>query len=237
MNIIPATVRQRVHVANGYDWTRSAATDFWVVFSPEAHDATAGNANNLAEAGWTLTSMVQTAGSGHDFLATDAAYAPPHFLTDAASDLVQSPAIFGTHAHGKIFESIMGYFPTQLVLETYAAMTVASNNETITTLGGFVEIGGSPIVANDAQLMLFSDGTNFGLRSGAATDAGAAVDTAWHLWKVVMTVGSTAEWFIDGTSQGTVAIQADLAPYSYGFGVGAASSNRPGVAWTHIYYR
>jgi hypothetical protein len=101
-----------------------------------------------------------------------------------------------------------------------------------------VEDGGSIITAAAADQMaaISSNSTTFEINSGAASDAGAASDNAWHKWKIVTTQGGTHEWFIDGTSQGTLAIQANEWPVSFEAGIVATGTNTIGLASVHIYY-
>ena len=101
-----------------------------------------------------------------------------------------------------------------------------------------VENAGTSGVDNDAMAWIFTDGANFTLRSAADSDAGAADDALWHIFKIVVSAGGTSdtiEWFIDGTSQGTIDRQTDLWPCS--FGMHALTTNRPGLGWVHIYYK
>lgn len=226
---------QRLHVTDPRKWATSPGTDFWFVPGPEVTTAEVSG-TLLSDFGWTTTSLVETAGSGGDFLASADVGTPPHLLTNAASDLLQSPSIFGDYIHGQQAAEFLGYSPTQLIVDFYAAMTVHSANETATGWG-LVEAGGTAGTDADAMAWIFTDGSNFTLRSAADSDAGAADDAAWHRFRIVVSQGTTdaVEWFIDGTSQGTMDLQEDLWPCS--FGMFASTTNRPGLAWVHIYYR
>lgn len=227
----------RYPVRNGYDWSRTAGTDFLAVFGPESTDTTAGNANNLAEAGWTTTSVALTAGSAADFNTSADVGIPPHALLADASDVLASPQMFGDYSHTLLASKLLGFQPTALNMEVYAAFTTASNNETATGFG-FVEAGGSILTANDALAVIVSNGTNFVCRSGADSDAGAAVDTAWHLWRIRITPGTTdkVQWFIDDVSQGTLDLETDLFPVAWAGGVQAVGANDVAIAWTRIWY-
>lgn len=226
-----ALAGNRVHAYEPNMWGTRPATDFWATFATNGI-LTAGNAHELADYGWTTTSLIFTTPSGADFITSADQGTANAITTNAAADLLQSPVIFGDYNHALQAQQFLGYLPTTLTLEAWAQFTTASANETITGFG-FVEDGGSPAVANDALAMIFSDGTNFGLRSGAASDAGAAVDNSNHLWKIVVT-SANVEWFIDGTSQGTIALEADEWPVS--FGLTSTTTNRPALSWVHIYY-
>ena len=231
----------RVHVTTPERWNRAAGTDFWAVFGPESLTAAAGSSALITDSGWTVTSMVETAGTGADLIATADRTAPAHALTDAASDLIQSPAIFGDYMHAQIAASILGYQPTLLVAEFGFNFTVGTANETASAIG-FVEAGGSIVTANDAMATFFSDGTNFKIRSGAATSAaGPLIGAAWRVGKITLsnavaagTAMVTSE--MDGTALPAINLQTDLFPVSFGMGVVAAGTNRIGSSFWHIYY-
>lgn len=235
------TPRNRVHVQTPELWNRALGTDYWAYFGPEVIAAAAGSSALLSDSGWTTTSLVETAGTGADFLSATDRAAPAHILTDAASDLIQSPAIFGTRDHKLAADYMLGVTTTKLVLEFGAAFTVSSNAETATAIG-LVEAGGSPVTANDALAMIYSDGTNFKIRSGAgASGAGPLVDTAWHDWKITLDSSVAAgtamvSWTVDGVAGPTLDLETDLFPCSFGGGVVAAGSNRVGISYAHVYY-
>jgi len=223
---------RRIHVP-ALAWGTDMGTDFWLI--PEGEQVTAGSL--LSDRGWTTTSLVETAGTGADFLSSSDVGNPPHYLTNAASDLLQSPAIFGDYIHGEQAASILGYSPTQLIVEFYAAMTVHSADEAATTGWGLVEAGGTAGTAADRMAWISTDATNFWLRSAADTDAGATDDANWHLFRIEVATGSVTDaitWYIDGTSQGTIDRQTDLWPVS--FGMFASTTNRPALSWIHAWY-
>lgn len=232
-------VPTRVHVLTPEEWNRAGGTDFWAVFGPEAITAAAGSSALITDSGWTATSLVETAGTGADFLATADRSKPAHILTDAASDLLQSPSIFGDYMHAQVAASILGYQPTKMACEFGFAMTVNSANETTSGIG-LVEAGGTAGTAADDLAWLVSDGTNFKLRSGAATSAaGALIDTNWHVAKIVLdnsVAAGTAmvSWYLDGALQGTLDLETDLFPCS--FGMFAGVTNRPALSFAHIWY-
>ena len=234
--ITRGTPPPRVHVRLPEEWNRSGGTDYWAVFGLESTVAAAASSALLSDSGWITTSLVETAGSAGDFLSSSDPGVPPHLLTDATGDLIQSPPMFGDYANSLIAANILGYTPTKLIVEFYAAFTVASANEH--SVIGLVEAGGSVATGADSMLHVKSNGTNFLLAGAVDSDTGALVDTAWHTWKIVVTntgsITDAAEWFIDGTSQGTMDIQADLWPCS--FGMHALTTNRPALAWAHIWY-
>lgn len=225
---------RRLHARSPQEWGYTAATDFWLVAGVNGI-LTAGNAHELIDYGWTATALSLATPSAADFLSSADQGVSNAIQLTAAGDLLSSPVIFGDYQHGQLAAQILGYTPTALVAEVFGSFSVASNNETATGFG-FFEDGGAPNVANDHFAMITSNGTNFVLRSGAASDAGAAVDTANHLWKIVVTSASV-EWFIDGTSQGTIALEADELPVGFGAGVLAATgANFMLLGWAHVYY-
>lgn len=234
-----ASQRPRVYVNDPRNWGISPGTDFLMDAGTTTALITSGTAGQvLSEYGWTTTTLAYTAGSAADFASSADRGVPPHVIMADASDLLASPAIFGSYDHMLSASRFLGYFPTRLCFEVIAAFTTAAADEPSSAFG-FVEDGGSVITAAAADQMacISSNGTNFELNSGAASDAGAAIDTAWHTWKVVLDSStSLAEWFIDGTSQGTIAIQADEFPVSFEAGIVAAGTNDLGISDVHIWY-
>ena len=225
---VPARRAVRGHVPS-YAWGTDPGTDFWLIPSGAIFTA-AGIV--LGDYGWTTTALALVEGTGADFIASGDYGVPNHILTDASGDLLQSPTVFGDYTHAYMASSILGYVPSALNVEVYAAFSVATANET-TSGFGLVEDVGTPATAGDHMAYIFSDSANFGLRSGAAADVGAAVDNAWHLWKIAVT-SANVEWFIDGTSQGTIALQADLWPVS--FGAQSFTTNRLLLGQIHVWY-
>lgn len=198
---------------------------------------TSGTAGQvLSEFGWTTTTLAYVAGSAADFGASADPGVAPHLLLADASDLLASPAIFGSYDHMLAASRILRYFPTRLICEVWAAFTTETNDEPSTAFG-FVEDGGSVITAAAADQLacISSNGTNFELNSGAAVDAGAAADTAWHRFRIVVT-SANVEWFIDETSQGTIALEADEFPVSFEAGIVAAGANDIALGDVHIWY-
>ena len=240
MNIVSSGPRApRAHVSTPEWWNRAAGTDYWAFFGLESTIAAAGSSALLSDAGWTTTSLAETAGTGADFLATGDRANPAHILTNAGSDLLQSPPVFGDYGHAQMAASILGYQPTRLVCEFYGAMTVHSADESTLTGWGLVEAGGAAGTANDRMAWVSTDGTNFLCSSAADSDLGATDDANWHVFRVELSNAVAAgtdmsTWYIDGTSQGTLDLQTDLFPVS--FGMFASTTNRPALAWIHIWY-
>lgn len=220
-------------------WAAKPGTDYWllgghadIVTSPAA--ATVVGA--LEGWGWTTTALSLTTGSGADFLSSSDKGIHTGISIGLASDLLQSPVIFGDYAHGLAAAQFLGYMPTALVLDVYATFTVVATTSD-TTGFGFVEDGGSAIVANDQLAYITSDGTNFLLRNDTVSDASIAVaDTNPHLFRIKVT-SSNVEWFIDDVSQGTIALKADEWPVSFGAGALATTgANFFHIGWVHIWY-
>jgi hypothetical protein len=256
-NFFLPTTRQ--HVTMGYEWGQAAGTDFWLVnnsgFDIYAAAATTSG-EQLAENGWTATSIVNTAGSGSDFRGgvftkTTApgpktgshggtfadAGTPNHGLTNASADLLLSPA------HMRMAAQLAGKaaLPNYLIADFWAAFTVASATEVRTSIGFYTAATTDSTVEAGQLAALQSDGTNFLLAGAAATmTKGALIDTNWHNWRIVLqfngAIGANCFWYIDGALQSTTAGVAaqDVFPCKWGFGT--LTTNRTGVGLTHVYY-
>lgn len=231
----------RLHVYNEEWGIAPGATDFWLsgLIAGQLGATTTGN--NLTDAGWTNTSMTTQAGSGADFGSKADVGTPVAIITNAASDLLQSPVMFGDFMHMEAARTHLGDFPTYLMLEAYIRFATASNNEATTNFG-FFEDGGSIIVNADAVAVIQSDGTNFKLSTGGDSDAGAAVATTPMGVRIRIRPGTTdkVEWWLRTNlasgfvSQGTADLTADEFPCGFGFGQG--TSNVIHMHWTHIFY-
>ena len=228
----------RHEVSNAVLWDDSSGSDYF--FEPDAAQISGtGNAEDLSDVGWSITSLAFVQGTGSDFLTADANTIPSHYSTNAGSDLLQSPTVFGDEAHGEQASHHLQTTPTTLTFEGRAQFSINSANETATGLG-FVDSTGSIIVATDAVAVIHTDGSNFTLRSTADSDAGATDDGDWHVFKIVITLGSTTdaiEWFIDGTSQGTIDRLTDVYPMAFGWGNVAGATNRINIGPCRISYR
>lgn len=233
INGILQVAKERVHVLTPQSWGLAVGTDFWM---PVATGDLFASPIALDTYGWTTTSLQVVTGTAADFLSSSDYGVPGNILLNQAGALLQTPYVFGDYLHGYAASVLLGYMPTKLNLEFWAAFNTVSNNEVATGFG-WVQPGGSANVANDHMAMIVSDGTNFLLRSDAASDTGAAVDTSWHRWKIVVTFGGSVEWFIDTVSQGTLAIQTDEWPAAFGAGILATTgANRLALGLTHISY-
>ena len=227
----------RVYIEDPRNWGFALGTDYVLDGGTTTALITSGTAGQvLSEYGWTTTTLAYVAGSLADFASSADPGTAPHVLLADASDLLASPAIFGSYDHMLAASRILGRFPSKLVCEVWGAFTTSSNDEPSTAFG-FVEDGGSVITAAAADQLacISSNGTNFELNSGAASDAGALVDTAWHRWRIEIT-SAACEWFIDGTSQGTIALEADEFPVSFEAGVVAAGANDIAIGNVHVWY-
>lgn len=250
---LPST---RQHVNEGYKWASAVGTDYWLHPTEGLDQAAAASTTLealLAGAGWTATSLVNTAGSGADFRGgvftpgtgknRDGSYVdtgiPSHFLTNADADLLQSPAMFGNADDMEAAAEIAGMrnLPNILGVSFWGAMTVNSAGE-LDSAWGFIEAGGSPATAADYVAGIYTDGTNFALQTnGTLVGAvGAADDALWHKYRLEIDFNGFTTWWIDGALQqrNTVAITTDVFPCSFGFAAG--TTNRPGLGLTHVYY-
>ena len=215
-------VGNRIHTSNWHD----PATDFWMTAAGTAGFLSASTAvGALAAVGWTATAMTFTNTATGDFLSS-ADHTPAIYISDATADVLLSPRIFGSYSHALMVSKFLGYFPTKLCAEWYGAFTVASANEAAT----FIGFDSGALVA-----AVYSNATNFLLSNAAqsATDAGIAVDNAYHLWKIVKDA-TNDEWFVDGASQGTVAVSTDLYPVA--FGLRTSTTNRIALNFAHVWY-
>ncbi len=226
----------RLHVMDARLWSTQMGTDYWAQFGIKSTLAPTGG-GVLSELGWTTTSLVETVMTGAgDFLSTSDFSVPAHVLTNASGDLLESPSMFGDGAAAEAAAQILGHNPTTLSCEWYGSFTVVTGTSNRSGFG-LVQDGGAAGTAADQLAWIYTDGTNFTLRSSGDSDAGAADDTDWHTWKIIVSTGSATdavEWFIDGTSQGTMDRITDQWPVS--FGMHALTTNRPGLAWVHLWY-
>ena len=226
----------RLHVMDARSWSTQMGTDYWAQFGIGSTIAVT-NGTLLSEFGWTTTSLVETAMTGAgDFLSTSDFSVPAHLLTNASADLLESPSVFGDGAQAEAAAEILGHSPTTMSCEWYGSFTVVTGTSNRSGFG-LVQDGGAAGTAADQLAWIYTDGTNFTLRSSGDSDAGALDDTDWHTWKIVVSTGSVTdavEWFIDGTSQGTMDRIDDQWPVS--FGMHALTTNRPAIAWVHLWY-
>ncbi len=240
MTLIVPGRTQRVHAARPQDWGSMAATDYWANFG----DLTLvpADSSDLDSYGWVEAgTWVHLAGSGADFLSESPiadAGTPGGLHVDDAGDAIRSPFIFGDYAHGVMASRLLGYMPTSLNMECYARFNADPGDDEDTGFG-FVEAGAAtPFVKAGLMALITSDGTNYSLESGVTADAGSAAGGATqlpHLWRMQFT-GTTVEWWIDGVSQGTLAMQDNLFPIAWGASVGAGGLGDPVISWVHIWY-
>jgi len=204
----------RAHLLAGQDWADGVGTDFWL-FTGDGEQLTSGAGDLLESHGWTTTNLAVAVPTGADFLAVAGIGTPNAFVFGDDTDLLQSPEVFGDYIHGVMSQAFLGRMPTKMVMETFAAFTANAADEDRTGFG-LVEAGGAAGVAADHMAWIYTDNTNFILLSGADSDAGAAVDAAYHLFRIEITLGTVdkVEWFIDGVSQGTMDLQENLWPCS-----------------------
>lgn len=231
----------RLHVP-AHEWgLYPAATDFWLggdIFG-QLNATTAGL--GLVDFGWTATSMTTQAPSGADFGSAADIGTPAGIITNAGSDLLQSPSMFGDWVHMEQARYHLGVFPKYLMLEAYLRFATASNAEA-TTNYGFCEDGGSIIVNADLIAGLQSDGTNFVLSTGGDSDAGAVIQTTTLGLRIKIAPGTSdkVQWWLRTSptggfvSQGTADLTTDEFPCAFGFGQGTSNVIHHHVA--HIFY-
>ena len=228
---------RRKHVTHAQHWGSEVGTDYWLFPGTEAAGATTFL---LSSAGWTTTALSITAGTGADFMSAADKGTPRTISLGASGDILQSPVIFGDYQHARMAQLLMNekILPRFLIMDVFAAFTTASADEN-TSAFGFYEDDGVISTANDALATIYSDGTNFILRSGADTDAGALIDNNFHWWRIVIdrsisAVTDGVQWYIDGVSQGTIDREADEFPVFWGGHT--LTTNRIELGVSHIYY-
>ncbi len=227
----------RHEVAQAVHWDDSSGSDYF--FEPDAAGISGtGQAEDLSDVGWTVTSILGfVQGTAGDFFGS-ADITPNHYSTDAAADKLESPNVFADYLHSQQAAHHLGADPTTLTMEAWAQFSVTSASETGTAIGLFIG-GGSIVTEADHVAAIHTDGTNFICREGGGdTDTGALDDESWHLFKIVISTGSVTdaiEWFIDGTSQGTLDRRTDA--YPCGWGAGNSTTNRIQIGPCRIFYR
>lgn len=190
-----------------------------------------------APAGWTYTGtpIVLASGSG-DFNTT--ADITPFGLTLTTTASAQSlrfqTLLFGSYAHRAIATDILGYEPTKLCFRVWANFPVNTANETHSGFG-FATAVAATTADSEKVAWIHSDGTNFVLRQNGNTDAGAAKDTSWHEFMVKIDA-TNMEWFIDGTSQGTLSTPADVWPVTYQANGAASRTNTLSQSGLVVWY-
>lgn len=221
-------------ITNPRWWASAWGYEYWTLFGHADWITVMSSSNNGGSGyGWTMTSLGVTEGSAGDFL-SQADHTPTFCLFNAASDALVSPRVFGSYDAGIMAQRFLGYPPTTLTLEFYAAFTTASANET-TTFIGMVAPSCVDAAAAGSGGAIRSGGTasTFFLTSDNGSDAGANIDTGYHLWRIVYGA-TTTEWFIDDVSQGTITTETDIWPLS--FKAFAGTTNRLALVYARVYY-
>lgn len=257
----------RKHVLKGAEWGHTAGTDYWLNFNSNFDilaAASTATGDELAENGWTSTSLVNTAGSGSDFrggVLTQVGssgphppkyagtYAdlgiPNHALTNASGDLLLSPAIWGDAVHMEQAAILAGKstLPQYLVCDFWGSMSVATAAEVRSSWGLFVAAATDATVEASQLAVIQSGGTgaNMLLAGAAATMAqGPAIGTGWAKWRILLqfngATGANVFAYKDGTIFSTTAGVAAQDVFPCRFGFGAFTTNRPLLGATHIYY-
>lgn len=228
---------RRRHVTNPLYWANEPATDYWIIAAANGM-LTASGQNLITDGGWTATSLAVADGSAADFLSKSDVGTPGEITTNAAADLLESPAIFGDYAHAHAAAVIMGQrsLPRYLVMDAYARFSVASADELTTNLG-FVEDGGSIVVSADIMAAIYSDSANWCIQANAVESKSTTltVDNDYHWFRILMDKATSLSYgYLDGTLINSIAITADEFPVSWGFGNG--TTNRIQLNQAHIFY-
>lgn len=221
-------------IANPRWWESGWGYEYWTLFGNADWVAAMSASNNGGSGyGWTMTALSIVEGASGDFLSS-ADHTPTYCSLGANLDSLVSPRVFGSYDHGIMAQRFLGYPPTTLTLEFYAAFLTASANET-TTFVGMVAPSNVDAAAAGSAGAIRSGGTasTFFLTSDNGSDAGAAIDTNYHLWRIVYGP-TTTEWFIDDVSQGTITTETDIWPLS--FKAYSATTNRIALVYARIWY-
>lgn len=215
-------------------WATNAGYEFQCNFGNVDLITALGSTNDgLSGYGWTTTSLAAVNGDAGDLLSA-ADVTPTHILTDASADALSSPRIFGSYSHALQASRFLGYMPTRLVMECYAAFTVNSAFETATFFGLTAPATTTYNGTGSVGCIIAENGGGlFRIANITGGDNGAATDTAWHKWKIVID-GTNTEWFIDDVSQGTITTEPDAFPCA--FKLIASTTNRIALSWVRIYY-
>lgn len=239
--------RRRVHVTKGAEWGHSFGTDYWLQFNSGLDilgAASTATGDELAENGWTSTSLVNTAGSGADFGSLTDVGTPNHALTNASGDLLSSPAIFGDFAHMNFAADAFGkpgQLPQFLSADFWLNMSVASANEP-RSCAGFIVAGGSPATEANQLAAISTDATNWQIGCNTTYVAGSAVATGWNYFRIKLDrVSGVAHWYILNQTTGNMDKQTDSGVvttdvYPLKFGFHALTTNRPLLGPVHVYY-
>lgn len=223
-----------------HHWQDTPATDYWIVggsagestaASPVSDLTTASDATHIAGLdswGWQITGLTQTSGQTGDFFSSSDDGVPA-ISSDGSGDILSSPPVLGGFAGCLAAAQILGYMPTKLVVEAYAAFPTASADEAATYLGLGQETDGSVV-------SVYSNATVFVLQSAAAAVSTVAVDNAYHLFRLLSdSVSGLASLSVDGVLQAnTAALLQDVWPAGLRFAV--STSNRISLAWGHCWY-
>lgn len=230
------------------DWSEAIALEYWFNATTDWFGATT-EGNHLPAFGWTITGAPPyVVGSGADFVdADDDKGTTGGVHLDTAEDVVASPVIFGDYAHMAAVCELIGRvsgdgtpdLPRFLIADFFARFS-ANAAETGTGIG-FTEDGGSPAVANDHLAVIFTDGTSWKLRSGAATSSAIATDdTSPHHFRIVLDrINELAYGYVGDMNRSagqSIAIENDEFPVKFGAGVVAAGTNDPVLAWARVRY-
>lgn len=173
--------------------------------------------SSAAPTGWISNGIAINASGRTGDLNTSADLDPTYIRLDTAGDYLLSPPRFGGSDHFRAAELLLGSAPTKLCAEFTVRFPSGAGNYNAGDGVGFWKSSGAPGVS-DAMAVVRVDGSgNWQLYQGndAATDAGSAAGTGFT--RIRIDVGSsTTEWFIDGTSQGTITTATDGWPARWG---------------------
>src|SRR3990167_4204895 len=170
-------------IRHAKDWSEGIGLQYVFNATTDWYGATT-EGNDLDKYGWIITGAPPyIVGSLADFGASDDKGTTGGVHLDTASDVVQSPQVFGDFNHMAAICHLLGRISGDgtpdlpRYLEAVFSMRFAATAAETGTGAGFVEAGGSAAVAADHMAAIASGGTNIVPRTGAATSATILADT------------------------------------------------------------
>lgn len=193
--------------------------------------------SGTAPAGWSATGSPTGGSSGSADFNSSSDNAPYGFglntVASAQSYRFQT-LLFGSYAHRMAAEKILGYTPTKLCFRVWADFAINSANESNTGFG-FVTTISATTTDGQKVAWIHTDGSNYILRENTNTDTGGA-DNGGFAEFVVKIDATNMEWFINGTSQGTLSTPADVWPVAWQVNGAASRTNTVQVSNLLVWY-
>lgn len=201
-----------VSIVNSDNWAEGVGEEFW-------YDVTGSTMG-----GWTNvgTTVVQSGGTGDWLSSSDMDEAYIEIDAAGGHEYHISPLRFGGAMWNRMIELLRGSAPTKLCVEFTAAFPNAASSYSDYEGVGFWSDNSAPASTAAVAVITKNGLGNWQLYSGVgatATDTGSAADTNPHRFRIEVGT-STIEWFVDGTSQGTITRPNDCWPVGFGMSTG-----------------